>query len=335
VLATEIPGAFFYVPAPSWVSVIIYYFVLIVVLSGWLKTTRRKISGVFILICIAGIYFWLWEKSRDETELTVLPLNGGHAIFIDAAGRKNDWLVNCGDENAVEFTLKPFLRAQGVNTIPRLVLTEGDLRNIGGAESLNELFGIGELWTSAVHFRSGKYKEIVSEFEKPPARHMIFNFGGKTSCWQILWPTATNTASRADNNALVLLGNFSGKRILLLSDLGRDGQSELLGQTNDLHADIVVAGLPNEGEPLCDALLKTVQPKIIVIADSTFPANRRASRQLKERLEQAKIPVIYTRVSGAVKITMDKALWKLEAMDGQNFNSWTLTNLPTQTSPAE
>jgi hypothetical protein len=48
-------------------------------------------------------------------------------------------------------------------------LTEGDLRNIGGAELLDELFGVGDLWTSAVHFRSGKYKKIVSEFEKPPA----------------------------------------------------------------------------------------------------------------------------------------------------------------------
>ena len=90
----------------------------------------------------------------------MLPLNGGHAVFVDAAGRKNDWLVNCGDENAVEFTLKPFLRAQGVNKIPRLVLTEGDMRNCGGAESLDELFGVGELWTSPVHFRSAAYHEI-------------------------------------------------------------------------------------------------------------------------------------------------------------------------------
>ncbi len=82
----------------------------------------------------------------------------------------------------------------------------------------------------------------------------------------------------------MLLGNLSGTKILLLSDLGRDGQSALLERTNDLRADIVVAGLPTEGEPLCDALLDAIQPKVIVIADSEFPANRRASRELKERL---------------------------------------------------
>jgi len=323
---TKIPGAYFYVPAPSWWTIAFYYAVLVGALSSWLFAPRRRIGSAMILILIAGIYFWHWEKSRGETEITLLPLNGGQAVFVDAAGRKNDWLVNCGDENAVGFTLKPFLRAQGVNTVPRLILTEGDMRNVGGALSLDELFGVDELWTSPVHFRSGAYNEIVSEFEKPQARHKILKFGNQTGCWQILWPPATNNFPRADDNSLVLLGTFQGTRILLLSDLGRDGQSALLESTNGLCADIVIAGLPNEGEPLCNALLDAVQPKVIVVADSEFPANRRAGRALKERLERTQLPVIHTRESGAVKITTGKSGWKLQAMDGQQFSSVASSN---------
>jgi competence protein ComEC len=321
---TKIPGSYFYVPEPSWISIGIYYAALVVILSGCLKTSRRKFFCAAVLILIATIYFLLWENSRDEMRLTVLPLNGGHSVFVDAAGRKNDWLIDCGDENAVNFTLKNFLRAQGVNKIPRLVLTEGDLRNCGGANLLNELFGVGELWTSPIHFHSGAYNEIISEFENgrlQEPRHKIFNCGDKIGCWKVLWPAATNNFPRADDNALVLFGNFSGAKILLLSDLGREGQSALLACTNDLRADIVVTGLPNEGEPLCDALLDAIQPKVIVIADSEFPANRRASRSLKERLKQAKIPVIYTRNFGAVKIVADKKGWRLQMMDGQKFSS--------------
>jgi beta-lactamase superfamily II metal-dependent hydrolase len=321
-ISTKIPGAFFYVPAPSWISTAIYYFVLVVILSGWLKTSRRKISGAAILILTAAIYFWRWETSHGETELTVLPLNGGHSIFVDAAGQKNDWLIDCGNKDAAGFTLKDFLRAQGVNKIPRLVLTEGDLKNCGGAELLDQLFGVGELWTSNVKFRSTAYRDIVSEFEKPPSRHKLFNYCGETvGCWQVLSPAATDDFSRADDNALVLLGTFHGTKIILLSDLSRAGQSDLLSRTNDLRADIVVAGLPNEGEPLCDALIDAIQPRVIVIADSDFPAVRRASRALHERLEQRDIPVIYTRVSGAVEIVTDKSGWKLQTMDGQKFNS--------------
>ena len=318
---TRIPGSYFYVPAPSWISIAIYYAVLIVVLGGWLKTARRKISAAAILVFITAFYFWRWENSSGETDLTVLPLNGGHAVFVDAAGQKNDWLVDCGNENAVNFTLKNFLRAHGVNKIPRLVLTEGDSKNCGGAELLDQLFGVGELWTSNARFRSTAYRDAVSEFEKPTARRKILDCGKTTGCWKILSPAATNNFPRADDNALVLLGNFYGAKILLLSDLGRAGQGELLSRTNDLRADIVVAGLPDEGEPLSDSLLNAVQPKIIVIADSEFPANRRASRELKNRLAPNNISVIYTRDSGAVKIIADKSGWKLQAMDGQEFSS--------------
>jgi len=88
-----------------------------------------------------------------------------------------------------------------------------------------------------------------------------------------------------------------------------------------LRADIAVTGLPTEGEPICDSLIGAIQPKIIIIADSELPANRRAGRTLKERLEQKKIPVIYTRESGAVKIVIGKHGWSLKAIDGQTFKS--------------
>jgi competence protein ComEC len=318
-VSTKIPGAFFYVPEPSWLTIGIYYAVLAGALSGWLFAPARRLWSAAILILMAVVYFWHWEQSRAEIQLTALPLNGGHAVFVDAAGRKNDWLVNCGNEDAAEFTVKPFLRAQGVNKIPRLVLTEGNSLNIGGAESLDEHFGIGELVTGPFSFRSGAYRNIVAKFDKPPARHRILNRGDVAGGWQVLHPGAGETFAHADDAALVLLGNFCGTRVLLLSDLGRNGQSALLARTNDLRADIVIAGLPDEGEPLCGALLEAVQPKVIVIADSEFPATRRASRELKQRLSERNVPVIYTRTAGAVKIVARPDGWELRTMDGQEF----------------
>jgi len=321
--AAKIPGAYFYVPEPSLATIAIYYAAIIGIFSGWFSTRRRIISGAAVLVLLGGIFGWHWQSSRGETDLTVLPLNGGHAVFVDADGRKNDWLINCGNESAVNFTLKNFLRAQGVNQIPRLVLTEGDLKNTGGAQMLDGLFSIGELWTSSVKFRSAAYRDTVAEFEngdRPQGpRHKILNCGDTVGCWQVLFPDTTNNFAKADDHPLVLLGRFHDTKVLLLSDLSRAGQSELLARTNDLRADIVVAGLPTEGEPLCDALIGAIRPRVIVMADSEFPATRRANRALKERLAQAKIPVIYTRTAGAVKIETDRNGWRLQAMDGQSF----------------
>lgn len=317
--STRIPGAYWYVSAPSWIWIGIYFAVLIFVLSGGLKRRLGKIFGAGALILIIVLALAQWNPSRKETDLTILPLNGGHIVLVDAPGRNNDWLVDCGNEDAVTFTLKPFLRAQGVNKIPRLALTEGDAKNCAGAPSLDALFGIGELWTSPVHFRSGIYNESVAAFENPPSRHRIFEYGDIRGSWQVLWPPATNGFARADDSALVLMGNFSGTKILLLSDLSRAGQSALLEGTNDLHADIVVAGLANDGETLADALMAAAQPKVMVVADSEFPPMRRASRKLKERLEQTGVPVIYTRDAGAVTIAVNPTGWRLATMDGQIF----------------
>ena len=334
VAAARLPGAYFYVPEPSLATMVTYYAMVIALFSGWFTTRRRRQSGLAVLCLLAGFYFWQWQSSRAETDLTVLPLDGGHAVYVDADGRQNDWLINCGNENAVSFTLKDFLRAQGVNTVPRLVLTAGDTRNAGGAQKLAELFPVGELWTSPLKFRSPAYRKTIAAFEaavpppapgrtNAPARHQFLHGGDTAGCWQVLYPAATNNLAKADDRPLVLRGNFHGTKVLLLSDLSRLGQSQLLSDTNNLPADIVIAGLPAEGEPLCDALIDAIGPKVIIIADSDVPASRRASHALQDRLGQRSFPVIYARTAGAVKIAVDPAGWKLAAMDGQAFSSAT------------
>lgn len=325
--STQIPGAWMNVPAPSLTLIAIYFALLISALSGWLFARERRGFSISALILLTIIGLYHWHSTREETELTVLPLNGGHAVFVDADGRKNDWLINCGNENSVRFTLKDFLRAQGVNKIPRLVLTEGDVKSCGGAIRLDELFGMRELWTSQIKFRSAAYREAVARFEKNSSRHQFLNAGETNGVWEVLFPATESKVAKADDRPLVLRGSFQGTRVLLLSDLSRNGQSALLASAEDLHADIVIAGLPQQGEPLNDNLLEAIQPRVIVLADSEQPATRRASQALMQRLGEQKIPVIYTRPAGAVKIISRPNGWDLRTMDGQEFSGSATDNV--------
>jgi competence protein ComEC len=99
--------------------------------------------------------------------------------------------------------------------------------------------------------------------------------------------------------------------VLLLSDLGRPGQGALLQRYPDLRADIVVSGLPTATEALSDALLDTVQPKLIIVTDSQFPAWARPTAKFRERLARRNIPVLYTRSCGATIIEFTKKEWAL------------------------
>ncbi|MBU6408977.1 MAG: hypothetical protein KGR98_01190, partial [Verrucomicrobia bacterium] len=105
---------------------------------------------------------------------------------------------------------------------------------------------------------------------------------------------------------------------LLLSDLGSRGQDALLAArpAADLRADVVIAGLPARGEPLRDPLLDAIHPRLIVIADSPVFSERAARARLKARLRLRNVPVIYTRDSGAVTITLRPSGWSARSMDG-------------------
>ena len=262
---------------------------------------------------IAAIYLLRLETTRPETSLTILPLNGGHAILPLPGIAPDDLLVDCGNAQAAQSTLKDFLHAQGVNRLPQLVLTTGEVRNSGGAVALDQIF-ISE---SCGRARSTFIPRAItkpSPLSSIPQRDTASPNAATPSAIGLYYiPMPTQLESRADDNALVMIGKIHHTRILLLSDLSRAGQDRLLSlaTTNELRADVVVSGLPASGEPLCDELISAIQPRAIVIADSEFPAQRRASPALRDRLAQHSIPVYYTRDHGAVKLVLGQNGWQI------------------------
>ena len=319
--AIRLPGAFFYVRGPLLVDCALYYVTMLAILSGVVFRKPWRLAALIGAVGLAALYGWRWHSFRQTTTVTVLPLNGGHAVFAQAGSSAHDLVVDCGNTNSVDFITRPFLHAQGINRLRQLALTQGDLRDMGGALELCDDFKVTSVFTGPVHFRSTVYRRTLASLEETAGRHETVRRGDFIGNWQVLYPGEMDAFPQADDNSLVLHGDIQGTTILLLSDLGRSGQAALLGQTNTLQADIVVTGLPEKNEALGDALIRAIQPKVIIVADSDLPATRRASPELRERLVGQKIPVIYTRHSGAVTIVVQPGGWELHTMDGQQIKS--------------
>ena len=71
-----------------------------------------------------------------------------------------------------------------------------------------------------------------------------------------------------------------------------------------LDSDYVVTGLPERGEAVCDGLIASTHPKRLIVADSEFPATRRASRVFEQRLSTTGARALYTRKEGAITLTI-------------------------------
>jgi competence protein ComEC len=301
----SLPMAFANVPAPSIFACAVYYTLLFTLLNGWLFVPRKRPLSAALLVFATLTCAWTWHAETRTAKITILPLSGGDSVFVDCAGRANDLLVDCGNENAAQFTLEPFLRAQGVNSIANLVLTHGDLRHVGGTDWIQQNFSVQKILTSEVPAKSSTYRQLLSKLHEQPERWKALADGDSLGVWMVLHPKHSDKFPQSDDNALVLRGRVFGKTILLLSDLGRPGQNVLMERHADLRADIVVAGLPAQGEPLSNALLERIQPGLIIITDCEFPATGRASRKLRERLSKQTARVIFCRDVGAVTLNFN------------------------------
>ena len=290
--AADLPGGYYYVAAPGLALVALFYGALCALLGGWFRERFRWwVAGGLGLLAAAWV--GLNIHARAATRITILPLNGGDAVWVDAPGRADDWLIDCGDSLSSQFVTTPFLRAQGVGALPRLALSHGDVRHTGGATNLFKDFAVEELLISPIRFLSQPYRHAVAAWTNAHHPVRILKAGDHWGAWTVLHPKAGDRFSQADDNALVLRAAWNGCRVLFCSDLGSLGQSALLRQPRDLRADILVAGMPKGGEPAHDALLDAVQPRLIVIADADSPATERVSPGLRARLVRRHVPVLF------------------------------------------
>ncbi|HKI70237.1 MAG TPA: ComEC/Rec2 family competence protein, partial [Verrucomicrobiae bacterium] len=195
----KLPGAFFYVASPVLTDLLLYYCFLVAALSGFAILWKRRFWTATVLAFIVLLHFARWENARRTISLTVLPLNGGSSVFVHSSKLTRAMLVDCGNSNSVESATTPYLHAQGVNKLPRLALTHGDIRNIGGAEALQSAIPVDQIVTSSLRFRSPTYRSIIEHLRQTPDRWLVVNRGDQSGAWKVLHPGAEDHFPQADD----------------------------------------------------------------------------------------------------------------------------------------
>lgn len=315
--AAETPGGVWYVAAPAWPWWIPYYAAVLALATGW--ATREAVRKWFVgsLALVAAAALWAGWQAASRTTLTLLA--GGKAIVFDGPRRSGDLLIDTGSESTATALVVPFLHAQGWNSIPRLLISHGDLQHVGGSEAVLDALPVATLALSSTNARSPAFRRLVQLAAERTIPIEPVAAGATFPGWEVLHPAGTDRFTTADDNAVVLLRNFGGVRVLLLSDLGRLGQRALLDRLPNLTADIVITGLPREGEPLNDALLDRIDPKFVIVASAERPAPERVKPATRQRLNQSGRPVLFSEDCGTVQLRLLPAGVRITAQDGTDL----------------
>ena len=288
-----------------------WYVLLFGLGTGWFLRPKilRWAMGAGIIFAIAVIVNW--QTDQQTIRLTFLP----NSPVIHVEGPK-EMLIDCGNEQVAKFIVARHLQSRGVDQIHSLVLTHGVHHHVGGFSHIFDVQPLQCVFFSHAKSSSKYHKNILTKLANAPALQAVVSAGDTIGSWKILHPAKDDDFSSSTDDALVLIGELHGVRVLLISDLGPSGQQALLSRKDDLKADVVVTSIPDRGQALGPGLLRAIAPRVIVVQDSQFPIAERASKKLLDRLRNSDAEVISTREAGGVRLSIHPSRWYLENAQG-------------------
>lgn len=307
----------FYVSAPSLGWVATFYLFLAGCLAGWLgfRTAWSRVRLAAALLACGLALGWHWNR-QPLARLTVLDLDRGGSAFMDCPGTDNDMLIDTGDDRDSLGVVRPFLRSQGWNRMPCMALTQGDVARVGGALNFIQDPGVSDLLISPATTASKPYNTAVAAFETAGRRAARLSRGGRWRGWDVAHPGADTVGGPADAHPLAITTSVGGWRVLLLSELDPAGQRDLANSGHAPRAEVVVAGMPTQGEPLIAELLDKVHPRLVILQDAPRPRGRPASNRFLNRLHHSGPVVLPLSRHGTLVVEFRKDHCEVLDMDG-------------------
>lgn len=307
----NLPYGHQFVQAPPLWWVWAYYLVGILLLANRVSWARRRVIAA-IAVPALGVALFLSYTHEEAVEITVLDLNDGVAIFLNAPGEQHDVLIDGGGDWSGQRVVIPFLRAQGVDRLARVVLTRGDKPHAAGLVRAVREIPTGEAMYSGVPSLSKFYRQWITEMRirQIPIRAVHTGDGVPVAPGlhvRVLNPPHDGIGNRSADNSLVLALEFGPTRVLLMSDAGETVERRLLVSTEDLRSQLIIKGRHEKESSCTDEFLDAVRPEAVVVAANTRLSSRYPQPDLRERLERRRVPVYRTDETGAVTIRLTKS----------------------------
>jgi competence protein ComEC len=306
----HLPFGHRFVHAPPLWIVWAYYGIGVLLLTRAISVRRRRLAAA-VLAPAMGVALFLSGGSSEKVDLTVLPLNDGSSIFLNAPGEHNDMLIDGGGGWGGLHTVVPFLRAQGVNYLPAMVLTCGDKAHAAGLSVVANEVPTRQAIYSGIASRSKYYAEWVDDMKARKIPLRAVKAGDDLSSApdvrvRVLNPPPGVVASRADDNALVLVVEFGPTRVLLMSDAGETVEKRLLKDNSDLHAQVIVKGQHGKESSCTADFLDAVRPETVVQVVNVSDTHRYPEPSLRDRCAQRNIAYLRTDDTGAITIRLTR-----------------------------
>ncbi len=219
-------------------------------------------------------------------------------------------LIDPGDEAHASDVIDR-LKAEGVKRLDYVVLTNPGREHIGGVPKLLESVPVGAVLDGCVQATTSAYNRALTAVCDRKIEYAELRAGmnvgvGDAAILQVLAPSENRKdwSGDPDDNSLIIRLIFGGARIMLTSDIGRDGEANLIYATKDLDSQVLkVADHGSYGSTSLE-MLRLVRPEYLVM--SCGPGKRPHRRTLERLAEDRTGAALYrTDQNGTVTVRTD------------------------------
>jgi competence protein ComEC len=253
-----------------------------------------------------------WQRThRDCLTLTVLNVGHGQAVLAELPGGASI-LFDAGSLSKNDVgtrVVSPFLRYSGIAKIDAVVISHGDIDHINGLPEIVDVCQTNvAVYASDVFFDDTRptvdflKKYLGQKNVRIPPDGNIPVSGDATV--KVLWPdkdVLENDSISDNDKSIVTMIEYTGRRILIGSDIEKFAQSEILRLYPDLKADVLIAPHHGSAKTLERDFINQLEPDTIICSCG------RTSYQEGRVIRQSTGPgLYYTGRDGAITVRVNK-----------------------------
>lgn len=282
-------------------------------LGSWLIVAVVLALLVFMAGCSNLIVQPGGTVSTEGAPLTVKVLDVGQGDAILIRTRQQTVLVDTGDVPARD-KLVSLLKAQGINTIDKLIITHPHADHIGGAAAVFQNFAVKQVYDSGQKTTTNLYKQYLIQIKKRKIPFTVVAAGTTINVdneviLKVLAPAKPfigGSDPDLNNNSIVTRLEFGKFSMLLTGDAERKAEEKMLKQdAGTLKSTLLKSGHHGSRTSSSVPFLQAVRPEAVLISVGADNEYQHPHPNIIKRYNQNKITVYRTDTDGTLTVTTD------------------------------
>ncbi len=309
-----VAGSHFWWPEPQWWWVAGFYAALAIAVAvprlrpRWYWEIVLLSAWIAIGFCGSTSAQRTLFSRHDQLDCTFVAVGHGTSVLIELpdgrtvlydAGRM-------GSPTAGMRAITAVLWSRGITHLDAVIISHADADHYNAMPELMERVSVGVVYVSPMMFddETPALAVLRQSIEQAgvPIRPLHADHRLETAPSvniEVLHPPARGVLGSDNANSIVLLVEFSGRRILLPGDLESPGMEDVLAE-EPLDCDVAMA--PHHGSARSNprGFAAWSKPEYVVISGG----NAREAEQVMTTFRESNANVVHTAESGAVRVTI-------------------------------